>query len=249
MERIEITENLPDSRPFRFKKFTIYQDRCAMKVGTDGVLLGAWVETEGYSRILDIGTGTGLLALMVAQRNPSALIDALEVDVLAFEQAQENFSRSPWAGRLNIYHSPVQQFRPAFSYEMIVCNPPFYTHSPAMPDSPRKMARLADNLTPEILLDNARGLLTPNGLLQVILPIKEGKKFAEYALNNGWYLKRRTLIKTKPHKPVSRQLIALSPSPLPGFVFEDELIIQYEATHDYTEEFRRLLYDFYIIFD
>lgn len=250
MERIEITEHMHESQPFRFKKFDIYQDRCAMKVGTDGVLLGGWAETSGQQYILDIGTGTGLLALMLAQRNPLALIETLEIDEPAFIQSQENFRRSPWSSQITAWHIALQDFRQAQLFDMIICNPPFYTHSPAMPDSPRKTARIAHALTPEELLDCAGAMLKAQGLLQLVLPEREGQNFVAIAQKRGWNLCRRTFVRTKPEKPISRHLIALSQTAQASDNnFEDELVIQFGGVHDYTEAFVHLLRDFYIIFD
>lgn len=250
MERIEINEHMEESQPFRFKKFDIYQDRCAMKVGTDGVLLGAWAETSGKQHVLDIGSGTGLLALMVAQRNPFAIIDALEVDESAFIQSRQNFLRSPWPERISAWHLPVQDFQPPHLFDMIICNPPFYLHSPAMPDSPRKLARLAHTLNPEELLDCSQRLLKDEGLLQLVLPHREGQNFVNIAQKKGWILHRRTLVRTKPQKTISRHLIALTrTAQVSDNNKENELVIQYEGTHTYTEAFRKILQEFYVIFD
>ena len=114
---------------FQFKQFTIRQEKCAMKVGTDGVLLGAWADVTQARRLLDIGTGTGLIAIMAAQRNPELIIDAIEIDPAAFEQARENANNTPWRERIHIFQGKVQTFAPAYKYDTIVCNPPFFINS------------------------------------------------------------------------------------------------------------------------
>lgn len=240
---------MPESRPFRFKKFSIYQDRCAMKVGTDGVLLGAWAKTSGEERVLDIGTGTGLLALMVAQRNPSAMIDAIEIDEAACWQAAENAAASPWADRIRVQATSLQDYHPDYVYDILICNPPFYTDSPAMAESPRKKARLAETLSPEVLLDCAGKLLKPAGLLQLVLPVREGNSFMRLAETRGWRCLRLTRVRTKATKPVTRWLMAFCAAGHNHTVEEGELTIQYEETHAYTEAFRSLLSDFYVIFN
>ena len=149
---------------FQFKQFTIRHDKCAMKVGTDGVLLGAWAGTESCNRILDIGTGTGLIALMLAQRSKAA-IDAIDIEADACLQAQENAESSLFAGRINVFHSDLVDFAQASThlYGLIVSNPPYFVDSLKCPNLQRNTARHTDTLTLEDLLQYSRKLLAPQG--------------------------------------------------------------------------------------
>src|SRR5690349_21693086 len=160
---------------FRFRQFTIHQDKCAMKVGTDAVLLGAWVNPNGSQRILDIGTGTGIIALMIAQKS-SAEIHAVDIDEGAFLQCKENFRISPWYNRLFPHHLSFQEFACAAesTYDLVVSNPPYFHHASKPPEEQRSQARHHDQLTFEDLVKGTRKILSAEGKLCVILPIKEG---------------------------------------------------------------------------
>ena len=172
---------------FEFKKFTVLQDKCAMKVGTDGVLLGAWCPIDHKpNSILDIGTGTGIIALQLAQRSDAATIDALEIDENAFEQATTNFENSPWNERLYCFHAGLDEFveEPEDEYDLIVCNPPFYSENYKTGTPERDLARFQDALPFEDLLEAADLLLSENGVLAVIIPFKEATRFCELALQD-----------------------------------------------------------------
>jgi tRNA1(Val) A37 N6-methylase TrmN6 len=159
---------------FRFKQFTIRQEGAAMKVGTDGVLLGAWatVPVPG-SRVLDVGSGTGLIALMLAQRTLDVHVDALEIDPSSAEQALENFQASPWADRIACFQTSLQDYTPVskFKYELIICNPPFFTSSLKTSSREKNLARHDDSLSLEDLLSCSTSLLTPTGTLSLVQPI------------------------------------------------------------------------------
>ena len=152
-----------------------------MKVGTDGVLLGAWAELEEAASILDIGTGTGLIALMAAQRNAQARIDALEIEPAACREAAYNIRISPWAERIRLYPQALQAFFPAIGYDCILCNPPFFVHSTPAPDNGRSLARHTGTLPHTELIVHAERLLTPHGKFQVILPVEEACQLIAYA--------------------------------------------------------------------
>ena len=165
---------------FQFKQFTIRQEKCAMKVGTDGVLLGAWADVTQARRLLDIGTGTGLIAIMAAQRNPELIIDAIEIDPAAFEQARENANNTPWRERIHIFQGKVQTFAPAYKYDTIVCNPPFFINSTKNPALNRTLARHCETLSHEDILQVSYHLLLPEGKLCVIWMLTKP--------NNSWNL-------------------------------------------------------------
>jgi len=183
------------SKPFKFKQFTIAQDRCAMKIGTDGVLLGAWTSTEAYpDSILDIGTGTGVIALMLAQRCDAQTIDAVELDDNAYEQATENFENSDWGDRLFCYHAHLYEFAAEVDdeYDLIVCNPPFYTEdlTQASQDAlkeksqndgaaqdAREQARFESAMPFELLVGAVAKLLSPEGTFNVIIPYEREEDF------------------------------------------------------------------------
>ena len=165
---------------FQFKQFTIQQDRCAMKIGTDGVLLGAWtpIVNNPFS-ILDIGTGTGIIALMLSQRSYAEQIDALEIDEDAYEQSVDNFENSPWSDRLFCFHAGLDEFveEPEDEYDLIVSNPPFYTDDFKSANEQRDLARFADAMPFEDLIEAADLLLSENGIFAVIIPFKEEENF------------------------------------------------------------------------
>ncbi len=161
---------------FKFKQFSIEQDRCAMKIGTDGVLLGAWTPIDNNPfTILDIGTGTGIIALMLAQRSNAQQIDAFEIDEEAYEQAVDNFENSPWSDRLFCYHAGLDEFieEPEEEYDLIVSNPPFYTEDYKSDNEQRDLARFTDSMPFEDLIEAADLLLSENGIFSVIIPYKE----------------------------------------------------------------------------
>ena len=155
---------------FQFKQFTIYQQHCAMKVGTDGTLLGAWaLASSGACRVLDIGTGTGLIALMMAQRYPEVMVTAIDIDAAAVGQAMENVMASPFAERINVYEADVQTFENMEMFDSIVCNPPFFEHSLTCPDAQRTEARHTVSLNYHQLVDAVFRLLKDDGRFSVII--------------------------------------------------------------------------------
>lgn len=200
---------------FQFKQFYVRHDRCAMKVGTDGVLLGAWTETPHLPcSVLDIGTGSGLVALMLAQRFPEAHIDAIDIDESAVNQAAENFAASPWSDRLHAYHSCLQDWQFVNGkcpngkwYDLIVSNPPYFQNSLKNPDSGRKQARHTDTLSYEELFAHSTRLLRTGGRLALILPAEEEEHARLLADSNGLFLTRVTRVFSKESKPARRVLL------------------------------------------
>lgn len=228
---------------FQFKQFTIYQDRCAMKVGTDGVLLGSWADLTGSKHILDIGTGTGLIALMAAQRNSQAQIDAIEIDIKAYQQAIENVQASPWWNRVAIFHGRIQDFQPKQPYDTILCNPPFFDHSTLTPLHNRTIARHCETLTHEELLQHAKRLLSSSGKLCVILPVQETTLFIKLSQNNEWFINKLINIFPTPQKQRKRCMLELSC--WKREYIEEDLIVE-NKRHIYHESFQKLVKDFYL---
>ena len=194
---------------FRFKRFKINHDRCAMKVGTDGVLLGAWGCVDG-KRILDIGTGSGLIALMAAQRNPDAEVLGIDIDEGAVSQAQENFVESPFGERVGCILQDILTFRPKECYDAILCNPPFYTEDTLPPDMARSLARNSASLPFEYLIGSVCKILSEKGVFSVILPVQAMQTFTGLCLDKGLYLVRRCLVRTTPKKTPRRALLTFA---------------------------------------
>ena len=232
---------------FSFKHFSIQQDKTAMKVGTDGVLLGAWTPINHKpNSILDIGAGTGLIALMLAQRTAAEQIDALEIDEEAYEQATDNFENSPWSDRLFCYHAGLDEFveEPEEEYDLIVCNPPFYTEDYKTDNEQRDLARFSDAMPFEELIEAADLLLSENGIFSVIIPYKEEEKFIAMANRSELYPIKITHVKGTPNSEIKRSLLAFSRNEIEKFSI-DTLIIE-TARHIYTQEYIELTKDFYL---
>lgn len=227
---------------FNFKQFCIRQDRCAMKVGTDGVLLGAWA--EGGRRILDIGTGTGLIALMMAQRFPSAQVVAIDIDAEACGQARENVLESPFSDRVEVLHSAVQDFHPPHGFDAIVSNPPFFEQSLKNPDARKALARHADFLTFQDLFSCAFRLLDDDGTFSVIIPVEKLEDFSSNAYFSSFYISRKCYIKTTFEKPSKRCLISYRKS-LQTTVENSEFYLQ-EKDGSRSGWYRELTRDFYL---
>ena len=231
---------------FQFKHFTIQQDRCAMKLGTDSVLLGAWTPIDNLPfSILDIGAGTGILSLMLAQRSNAEQIDAIEIDEEAYEQCVENFENSPWGDRLFCFHAGLDEFveEPEDEYDLIISNPPFYTDDYKSENAARDIARFEDALPFEDLLEAADLLLSEKGIFSVILPYKEETKFIDLAKEFELYPFKITRVKGTPTTEIKRSLLAFSR--IEKAILNDELIIE-TARHQYTEDYIALTKDFYL---
>jgi len=232
---------------FSFKQFSIHQDRCAMKVGTDGVLLGSWtpINNNPFS-ILDIGAGTGIIALMLAQRSHAEQIDALEIDEDAYEQAVENFENSPWGDRLFCFHAGLDEFieEPEDEYDLIVSNPPFYAEDYKSNSEQRDLARFQDAMPFEELIEAAALLLSENGIFSVIIPFKEEENFLALANEFELYPIKITRVKGTPTSEIKRSLLAFSRNEVSAIEI-DELIIE-TARHQYTHEYIELTKDFYL---
>jgi len=230
---------------FRFKQFTIHQDQCAMKVGTDGVLLGAWAgKNSKPSHILDVGTGTGLIALMLAQRFPDAHITALEIEDKAAVQARQNIKESPFHHRVNIEQVDFFNWQAPHRYDLVVCNPPFYTHAHPAASLEREMARHGGSFNLATFFQHTKKVLAPGGLVAIILPTDVSK--GVLSNTNDWNISRQCSVHPTPEKPAHRQITELSL--LPGNVEHDTLIIEDLGRHQYHPDYVNLTREFYLKF-
>jgi len=218
-----------------------------MKVGTDGVLLGAWcpIDNNPFS-ILDIGTGTGIIALMLAQRSHAEQIDALEIDEDAYEQAVENFENSSWSDRLFCFHAGLDEFvdEPEDEYDLIVSNPPFYSEDYKTDNSQRVLARFQDAMPFEELVEAAALLLSENGIFAVIIPFKEEERFIDLCAKAELFPVKITRVKGSHNTPIVRSLVAFKRYEL-AVLTADELVIE-TSRHVYTDEYINLTKDFYL---
>lgn len=230
---------------FIFKQFQVYHDRCAMKIGTDGVLLGAWADLPKTGRILDIGTGCGLIALMAAQRSQT-IVTGVDIDKDAIEQAKENAMRSPWPDRVNFVHASIQDYATfaCESFQAILCNPPFFVDSLSCPDKQRNIARHATSLPFPELADSVKKLLHPEGLFSLILPTNVAEGFRMVAWENGLNLQRKCLVHSKQGKPANRVLMTFCKTKC-SYPSDENLFICNSAGQN-TEDYIRLTKDFYL---
>ena len=230
---------------FQFKQFTIHQQRCAMKVGTDGTLLGAWARVPAASaRILDIGTGTGLIALMMAQRFPEASVLGIDIDSDAISQAQENVNASPFANRIIIRDENVLHFEDSKGFDAIVTNPPFFVNALTCPDHQRTMARHTVSLTYEGLMHAAYRLLNHHGVFSLVIPSEFRPKLEAKAIMEELFITRVCQIRTTPRKDPKRQLIEFSKHPVDKLFIEDGTIE--ESPNVRSQWYQQLTQDFYI---
>lgn len=234
---------------FRFKQFEVRQDKCAMKIGTDGVLLGAWANIAQASSILDIGTGTGVLALMAAQRNLEAIVHAVEIHPAAQEQAQENFAQSPWKERLQLFPLALQNYflqYPNSTYDSILCNPPYYpaAHHTPIQEKARSQARSTVSLDFGTLLTQAKALLSPSGNFSLILPQKEAQEFLALATATGWWIAQEVAVVPRTGKPSNRVLLELKQQACSKVSSTLILRPQQAAPKQYTPAFEVLHRDF-----
>ena len=236
-------------KPFRFKEFTIHQDKSAMKIGTDAVLLGAWCSINHYpDTVLDVGSGTGIIGLMLAQRTNAMTVDAVEIDEAAYEQTVENFEQSDWGDRLFCYNASFQEFAQELSeeedvYELIVANPPFYTDTYETENNSRNKARFTSSLSFQDLLIGVKSILAENGLFSVIIPCKEEANFVALAEEIGLFLTRVCRVKGNEKSEIVRSLLEFSF--ITKDIQEEQLVIEKER-HQYFDAYIDLTKDFYL---
>ena len=232
---------------FTFKQFHISHERCAMKVGTDGTLLGAWAEVPSQAqRILDIGTGSGLIAIMIAQRHPFAQITAIDIDNDCILQARENIDACPWNSRIYLHHTSLQDFHPEKKFDIIISNPPYFVDSLLSPDDKRSTARHTSTLSFEELTEGVVRLLASEGKFSLILPPAESRLFLS-AARGKLYLTRQTELWSTPQSGVRRILMELQASP-PEILPNTERLYIEDEEKNFSEEYRALTKDFYLKF-
>ena len=230
---------------FTFKQFRVMHRKSIMKVGTDGVLLGAYVDCKNAKRILDIGTGTGLLCLMLAQKC-SATIHGVEINAEAVEVAKFNVEQSNWRERIDVFHSSVQDFLPEEKYDLIVSNPPFYTTDVVAPEKGRAIARHDLNLNIKDLALAINRLLSPDGRCYVIYPTEQCQQFEEVSSELGLYAVSRLYVSSHPDTLPIRTIVELSRKMCEPFC--DTLFIENGARHDFSEKYKSLTKDYYLKF-
>lgn len=236
-------------KPFQFKEFKVQQDKTAMKIGTDGVLLGAWCSIDNFpDAILDVGSGTGIIALMLAQRSDSMTIDAVEIDENGYEQTVENFEQSDWGDRLYCYNSSFQEFAKAIAeeqetYDLIVANPPFYTDDFETKNVARNKARFTSSLPFEDLIKNAVKILSEDGVFSLIVPFKEEEEITRLSNAHSLFLNRKCTVQGNPKSEIKRVLLEFSFHQ--AEVISEHLIIEIKR-HKYTKEYINLTKNFYL---
>jgi tRNA1Val (adenine37-N6)-methyltransferase len=230
---------------FRFKQFSVEDDQSSMRIGTDAVLLGAWINPGNRSEILDIGTGCGVIALMMAQKC-NAAITAIDIDENSARQASVNFRNSPWNRRLNAIHCSFQEFTrlPAKSFDLVISNPPYFRNSLRSPLKSRNIARHDDQLNTGDLLAGVAGILNNNGKFCLILPASDATSFQSDAKVHNLFLVRQLMVKSKPGTHPKRIAMEYAFSS-PGSVANEEIIIRRED-NSFTDAYRELTEDFYI---
>lgn len=232
---------------FTFKQFHIDHSRCAMKVGTDGTLLGAWATLPAEGTVLDIGTGTGLIAIMAAQRSENSKITAIDIDEDCVLQARENVSASPWPNRIEVIHSALQDFAPLQKFDCIISNPPYFIDSQLSPDAARSTARHTATLPFEELVNGVKRLLADNGRFSLILPPPEMERFRSAARGELFTI-RECQVWSTPKSGVRRIMAELQTEPPAELPITEKIIIEENGRHQYSDEYRSLTRDFYLKF-
>lgn len=230
---------------FRFKQFTIIQEKSAMKVGVDSVLLGAWAPLTNPSRILDIGTGTGLLALMMAQRSPQSLIDAVEIDRDAFEEACYNVQQSKWADRITVIHKSFQQFAEECTekYDFIICNPPYFKNTNGIKNDSRVKARDNESLSLADLFRGVKKILSVDGYFCLIYPIEDYPEMEKNAANCELFVNKKLLIRSKCVAKHIRVAMCFANTFKDFFV--DEMVLHGDVRGKYSDKYMNLVSEFH----
>ncbi len=230
---------------FQFQQFSLQQDRCAMKLGTDAMVLGAWARHPSALHVLDIGSGTGVLSLMFAQENSPCQIDALEIDLAAVQQARENITASPWAERITVHHQSLQNWQPNYLYQQIICNPPYFQNGQQSSDLSRRQARHDSKLSYADLISHALRLLAPTGLLTLVLPTIE--PFLALAVQQGFVLHRHCQIRHSLQHPVRRHLLEfnLSVDSEITQTCQSQTLVLKTAAGNWSPEYKQLTHRFH----
>ena len=238
---------------FSFKQFEVWHDKCGMKVGTDGVLLGAWIDTADCRSMLDIGTGTGLIALIAAQRNPHLLVTAIDIMPDAVVQACDNVLRSPFADRIEVFEGDFLNMEtavgrhghPTLQFDAIVSNPPFYAADIHSPSAERDTARHSSSLPLNSLIEHASKMLAPMGRLSLILPFSAASDAIGLAYMNGLQLSRRTDVWSNERSAPKRSLLEFRSADIKCESIKDKLFIR-DIHNEYSTAYRQLTDDLYI---
>lgn len=233
-------------KPFQFKKFSIQQNNAAMKIGTDGILLGAWANTYKSKNIIDIGTGTGVIAIMQCQKNKNAFVDAIEISHQACIDAKYNINNCLWSNRIKLFQCSIQNFISNNKYDHIISNPPFFINSLSPENNERKKARHTEFLSYLDILDFSMKNLNKDGKTSIILPVEEGEKCIISSSNFMLHLSKKCYVKPKAHKNNHRLLLEFTNSETQ--LIESHLIIENNERHTYTKEYKEITKDFYTIF-
>tara|TARA_B100001094_G_scaffold329320_1_gene391780 strand:+ start:640 stop:1362 length:723 start_codon:yes stop_codon:yes gene_type:complete len=233
--------------PFQFKKFSITQNNAAMKIGTDGILLGAWTKTSNYKNGLDIGTGTGVISLMLCQRIIEIQMDSIENSTGALKDAAINIKNSCWKNRINLINENFQNFIPKKKYDLIISNPPFFSKSLRPENSERLKARHQEDLNFEDILKFSQKYLETNGSLNLILPYNQKDKVYHLSRKYGLFIIRNCLVSPKPDKKPHRILMEFSFNKIE--IQNEYLTIEENGRHQYSEDYKKLTREFYTIFD
>ena len=233
-------------KPFQFKRFSVHHANAAMKVGTDGILLGAWTNCTHKRYGIDIGTGTGVIAMMICQRNSNVQMDAIEISNNACQDAELNFKQSPWENRINLIQGDIKKLNTSKKYDLIICNPPFFQDSLLPKDKDRAKARHDHDLNYSEILDFSNKYINENGIISIILPVEQGMKCVKNANEKRLYVNRLCMVYPKPEKKAHRILLEISNNEQP--IIKEELIIENNERHNYTKDYKNLTREFYTIF-
>lgn len=238
---------MSDSK-FSFKQFELHQELCAMKVGTDSVLLGAWAKLPEQGRILDIGCGTGILSLMVAQRSPSLSVTAIEIDPRATLQAQENVAQSPWHERIEVINGDFTQTAGTLGrvFDSIISNPPYFEQSLLSPDNARTTARHTTSLSYDAIFRQARDIIMPDGNISLVIPADLYTQVNHTAMLYGWGASRLTMVRTTPRKQPKRALCEWRRNHFAPC--NEEILTIHTGDGEYSDEYKTLTKEFYLKF-
>lgn len=229
---------------FHFKTFSVIQQQNAMKVNTDSVILGAYTKHPTPKTALDIGTGTGVLALMLAHKYPELSIDAIEIEQNSLEEAAINFKNSPWSNRLNPICYSLQNFIPNTQYDLIITNPPYFINSSKNETQLKTNARHTDSLSFSDIIIFAQKHLTEKGILSLILPLTEGNIFEELALKNGLFLSQKLNITPLTNKNINRLVLVFCKTKPVNCIIENMLV--YQEVNNYSQQHHELTKEFYL---
>lgn len=235
-------------KPFNFKKFSIHQNNAAMKIGTDGILIGAWVNISKKFKGLDIGSGTGIITIMLCQRNLNLELDSIELSQSAVMDAKINIENSNWSNRIKLFHQDLKDFHPDSNYDLIVSNPPYFKKSLQPSNSERSKARHQNDLKLEDILKFSNQNLTKDGSLNIILPFEQKKEAIEFAKKHGLNAIRECSVYPKPNKAPHRILIEFSRCENKQLI-KESLVIEEAGRHNYSEDYKKLTREFYTIFE